>query len=96
MLLAALALALSIVDAFACCSSVTDKGSCRLLADVTDSRACDPASEWALCQVDGPRVLSCEPVSLYCCAATSGVGWMDACEEYMPGTRCGGAIVGEL
>lgn len=96
MLPAALALVLSIVDAFACCSSVGDLGSCRPLADVTDSRACDPASEWALCQVDGADVLSCEPVSLYCCAATDGVGWLDTCEEYMPSTRCGGTIVGEL
>ncbi len=56
----------------------------------------DPASEWALCQVDGPRVLACEPVELYCCAETSRVGWLDACEAYMPGTRCGGVVVDTL
>jgi hypothetical protein len=96
MLPAALALALSIVDAFACCSSDGDPGSCRPLADPTDSRVCDPATEWALCQVDEAVVLSCEPVSLYCCADTSGVGWLDACEEYMPGTRCGGVVTAKL
>ncbi len=92
----ALALAFSIVDAFACCASVGDPSSCRSLAGVTDSRACDPAAEWALCQVDGPRVIACEPVELYCCAETSRVGWLDACEAYMPGTRCGGVVVDKL
>lgn len=90
------ALAPSIVDAFACCSSVADPSSCRLLADATDSGACDPASEWALCQVDDPLVHACEPVELYCCAETAGVGWLDTCEAYMPGTRCGGVVVGKL
>ena len=94
MLAVALALALSVVDAFACCSAAP--GSCRLLANVADARACDPATEWALCQVEGARVLACEPVELYCCAGTDGVGWLDACEAYMPGTRCGGSVVGRL
>ena len=91
-----LALALSVVDAFACCDHANDPDSCWPLANVADASACDPAAEWALCQVDGPIVLSCESVELYCCAETAGVGWLDTCEAYVPGTSCGGAIVGKL
>lgn len=93
MLPTVLALVLALTDAFACCDHATDPDSCWPLANAADSSACDPAAEWALCQVDGPLVVACEPVALYCCAATAGVGWLDACEQYMPGTQCGGVVM---
>ena len=96
MLAVILALALPVLDAFACCRDANDPDSCWPLVNVADASACDPAAGWALCQIEGPRVLSCEPVELYCCAKTDGVGWLDACEAYVPGTRCGGTVVGKL
>lgn len=96
MLHVALAFVLSVVDAFSCCDDAGSPSSCRVIVDVADSSVCDHAAEWAFCQIDGPLVIACEPVELYCCAETSRVGWLDACEAYMPGTRCGGVVVGKL
>ena len=96
MLAVILALALPVLDAFACCRDASEPGSCGPLANVADARVCDPGDAWALCQVEAPRVLACEPVDLYCCAETDGVGWLEACEAHVPGTRCGGTVVGKL
>lgn len=93
MLHVALAFVLSVVDAFACCDNAEYPSSCWPLVDVADSSACDPAAEWALCQVDGSLVIACEQVSLYCCAETAGAGWLDTCEAYVPGTTCGGVVM---
>jgi hypothetical protein len=82
-------------DALACCDHVNDPDSCSVVIDVHDLSFCDPAAELGVCVVAGEQVVECEPVQLYCCAESAGIGWLDTCEEFLPGTACAGVVLGK-
>jgi len=82
-------------DVLACCDHVDDPDSCSVVIDVHDLSFCDPAAELGVCVAAGESVVECEPVTLYCCAESAGIGWLDTCEEFTPGTACAGVVMGK-
>ena len=80
----------TVAESLVCCD-----GSCSRVPDASDLTSCTASTDLRACDVEGETLFDCARVELLCCAESLGVGWLAACEEYVPGSACGGVVLAE-
>ena len=80
----------TVAESLVCCD-----GSCSRVPDASDLTSCAASADLRVCDIEGETLFDCARVELLCCAESLGVGWLAACEEYVPGSACGGVVLAE-